>query len=64
MEIFTKNSAKCTVFQSTICNKFSSLMGSVTTSIGALVESEGIGAKGQGTANGTQSARFVSYFVP
>jgi hypothetical protein len=26
MEIFTKNSAKCTVFQSTICNKFSSLM--------------------------------------
>jgi hypothetical protein len=28
------------------------------------VESEGIGAKGQGTANGTQSARFVSYFVP
>jgi hypothetical protein len=26
MEIFTKNSAKCTIFQSTICNKFSSLM--------------------------------------
>jgi hypothetical protein len=26
MEIFTKNSAKYTVFQSTICNKFSSLM--------------------------------------
>jgi hypothetical protein len=26
MEIFTKNSAKCTVFQSTICNKISSLM--------------------------------------
>jgi hypothetical protein len=26
MEIFTKNSAKCTIFQSTIGNKFSSLM--------------------------------------
>jgi hypothetical protein len=26
MEIFTKNSAKCTIFQSTNCNKFSSLM--------------------------------------
>jgi hypothetical protein len=26
MEILTKNSAKCTIFQSTICNKFSSLM--------------------------------------
>jgi hypothetical protein len=26
MEIFTKNRAKCTVIQSTICNKFSSLM--------------------------------------
>jgi hypothetical protein len=31
MEIFTKNSAKCTVFQSTICNKFSSLMWLHTT---------------------------------
>jgi hypothetical protein len=29
MEIFTKNSAKCTVFQSTICNKFSSLMQAI-----------------------------------
>jgi hypothetical protein len=28
MEIFTKNSAKCTIFQSTNCNKFSSLMKS------------------------------------
>jgi hypothetical protein len=26
MEIFTKNSAKCTIFQSTNCNNFSSLM--------------------------------------
>jgi hypothetical protein len=26
MEIFTKYSAKCTIFQRTICNKFSSLM--------------------------------------
>jgi hypothetical protein len=25
MEIFTKNSAKCTIFQSTNCNNFSSL---------------------------------------
>jgi hypothetical protein len=26
MEIFTKNSAKCTIFQSNNCNNFSSLM--------------------------------------
>jgi hypothetical protein len=26
MEIFTKNSAKCTIFQRTNCNNFSSLM--------------------------------------
>jgi hypothetical protein len=30
MEIFTKNSAKCTIFQSTNCNKFSSLMNMCT----------------------------------
>jgi hypothetical protein len=33
MEILTKNSAKCTVFQSTICNKFSSLMNILKVSL-------------------------------
>jgi hypothetical protein len=38
MEIFTKNSAKCTIFQSTICNKFSSLMW--CTSITIMIEKD------------------------
>jgi hypothetical protein len=31
MEIFTKNSAKCTIFQSNNCNNFSSLMNSISS---------------------------------
>jgi hypothetical protein len=38
MEIFTKNSAKCTIFQSTNCNKFSSLMHHSRTWHGHQVE--------------------------
>jgi hypothetical protein len=40
MEIFTKNSAKCTVFQSTICNKFSSLMCATYNMVGFICFNE------------------------
>jgi hypothetical protein len=37
MEIFTKNSAKCTIFQSTYCNNFFSLMYLVMVYLVALL---------------------------
>jgi hypothetical protein len=39
MEIFTKNSAKCTIFQRTNCNNFSSLMNTELR-VGMLVVGE------------------------